>query len=77
MPDQKPSLSRDVHYVRSGEHLAAKITAVYSREIEDGKLPIYGQTLRVWPPMDEPFNVVASYDVECSDGTWHWPEYVA
>lgn len=76
MANQTPSVGRVVHFVHGDQHYAAIITAVYSREIQGDKPPVYGQTLYVIPPMDQPFSTVAELNDACVPGTWHWPEYM-
>lgn len=72
--EQTPSIGRNVHYMWGTTHCAAIITNDKENEYAKGK---WNQMLVVFPRNEPPTNVVAQYDPNCANGTWHWPEYVA
>jgi hypothetical protein len=69
MSEQVASIGRVVHFVYGDTHYAALITGP---NWHDGG----EQSLIIFPPQSAPFWDVAPFSVECSPGTWHWPEYV-
>lgn len=71
---QTPSIGRNVHYMWGTTHCAAIITNDKENEYAKGK---WNQMLVVFPRNEPPTNVVAQYDPDCANGTWHWLEYVA
>lgn len=72
--EQTPSIGRNVHYMWGDRHCAAIITNDKENEYEKGK---WNQMLIVFPRNEAPIPVVAQYDPDCANGTWHWQEYVA
>lgn len=69
---QTPSAGRMVHFVYKGTHVPAVIIDPEHFD-EDSKSVC--QWLKVMTKVGD-FPVVADMDERCSEGTWHWPEFV-
>lgn len=72
---RRPKLGDSVHFMFGNICYAAMITAVSSRLRSGNGIDIEGQTLVVFPPMDQSFTTVAVHDEEHhAPSTWHFPE---